>query len=157
MDKKGHGPSKDDIWHKEEKEEIDNLRYKKDLTREELNRLDELEFKLNKPEENTQTTLMKYNKVSRIKEHVRSLIPSCDRCRIKQYCDILEEEEKRKCLKRRVYLFTKGYTTFNINREDILLDIALDIFWKEIKEEKNKRKDNVDLNNRERSISRYKV
>jgi len=140
-----------------EKEEFDNLRYRKDLTREELDRRDELEYKLNKPEEDTQTTLIKYNRVSRIKERVRSLVPSCDKCRQKQYCDVLEAEEKIKCLKRRVYQFTKlKYRLFDIDIEDNLLDIAIEIFWNNIKrEEENieKKKENTNLNSGDKGLS----
>jgi hypothetical protein len=93
--------------------------------------------------ENIQTTLVKSSRATRLKERIRNLVPSCYNCKQKQDCNILKEEEKIKCLKRRVFQFIRGYNTFSINREDPLLEIGIDAFWQNIREKKS-----MDLNRR---------
>jgi hypothetical protein len=122
----------------EEKEELDNLRHTKGITKEQFDRMLELEYKENNPKpRDTQTTLVHYSKAGRLKAHIQGLIPSCNNCTRKIDCDILKTKEKLKCLKKRTFQLTRGYNTFNIDIKDSLFDIALSIFWEEIKEKEN--------------------
>jgi len=93
--------------------------------------------------EDIQTTLVKSSKRARLEAHIRSLTPSCYLCKQKEYCNILKEEDKIKCLKRRSIQFIRGYNTFNINREDPLLEIGVNAFWQNVREKKS-----MDLNRR---------
>jgi len=138
----------------EEKEELDILRHKKDITKEEFDRLLELEYKENNPKpRDIQTTLVHYSKTGRLKAHIQGLIPSCNNCTRKIDCDILKTEEKLKCLKKRTFQLTRGYGTFDIDIKDNLFEFALSIFWEEIKKEKDKRNENIDLNSGESGLS----
>jgi hypothetical protein len=108
----------------------------------------------NIPIEEKQSTLDKYIRSLNIKKRIESLVPSCNNCTSRFNCDLLrykdEKEDRIKCLKRRVYQFSKlKYNLFDINREDSLFDVSLKVFWNNIKKEetnKDEEKKNTTLN-----------
>lgn len=108
----------------------------------------------NIPIEEKQSTLDKYIRSLNIKNRIESLVPSCNNCTGRFNCDLLRYRDVRediiKCLKKRVYQFTKlKYNLFDIDREDSLFEIAIEVFWNNIRKEetnKDEEKKNTTLN-----------